>query len=447
MNLGLKEIRGGRVERLGRWLLQPLLPFCFPMASIPKDKTLDATWAFLKEGYRFVGNRCERHASDVFETRLMLRRATFVSGEDAARMFYTPDRFTRRGAIPPTALLSLQDRGSVNTLDGESHRRRKQMFMSLMSPTGIQGLCTLAKEELAARLDDWETQPQVVLHREMEAILCAAACRWCGLSPSEETLARRTKEFSAMIEGAGAVGPRNWRGLMLRSRTERWARQLIESIRTGRLLVPETSAAYAIAMHRDSDGKLLPHATAAVELINVLRPIVAVARYITFAALALFQHPECRARISAGDEPYLEHFVEEVRRFYPFFPVVGGRALVDFEWRGHRFAAGSWVLLDLYGTNHDPRVWDSPELFQPNRFGSGGDRKFSFIPQGGGDVHTAHRCPGEAITVGLVKMATRALVQHMTYEVPEQDLSVPLSRFPTLPRSGFIIANVRRVQS
>lgn len=61
-------------------------------------------------------------------------------GEEATRAFYEPGRFTRRGALPPTALMLLQDRGSVALLDGEAHRQRKAMFMSLMSPAAIARL-------------------------------------------------------------------------------------------------------------------------------------------------------------------------------------------------------------------------------------------------------------------------------------------------------------------
>ena len=53
---------------------------------------------------------------------------------------------------------------------------------------------------------------------------------------------------------------------------------------------------------------------------------------MTFAALALHEHPECRERLRAdADGEDLGWFVQEVRRFYPFFPLVGGRALADFE--------------------------------------------------------------------------------------------------------------------
>jgi fatty-acid peroxygenase len=163
-----------------------------------------------------------------------------------------------------------------------------------------------------------------------------------------------------MIEGAGSVGPRNWCGQLLRARTERWIRDIVEKVRARELDVPEGSTAHVMAWHRGLDGGLLDTEVAAVELINVLRPVVAVARFVTFAALALNEHPECVQKIQA-DEDYLAMFVQEVRRFYPFFPFVGGRVRNAFDWRGCRYTRGTWVLLDLYGTDHDARAWGDPE--------------------------------------------------------------------------------------
>jgi fatty-acid peroxygenase len=57
-----------------------------------------------------------------------------VTGEDAARMFYTPDRFTRVGAMPIITAKLLQDFGSVQMLDGAPFRHRKSMFMTLVAP-------------------------------------------------------------------------------------------------------------------------------------------------------------------------------------------------------------------------------------------------------------------------------------------------------------------------
>lgn len=67
---------------------------------------------------------------------------------------------------------------------------------------------------------------------------------------------------------------------------------------------------------------------------------------------------------------------------------------------------------------------------------------FDFVPQGGGDHYSGHRCAGEWITIELVKVAVRPLVARMDYDVPAQGLRVSLSRMPSMPASGFAIRNV-----
>jgi fatty-acid peroxygenase len=416
-------------------------------ATFPREPGLDHSMALLKEGYRFIGNRCQRYDSDVFETRLVMSRVLCVTGEDAARMFYVPDRFTRRGALPPTALTLLQDIGSAATLDGTAHRHRhrKRMFMSLMTRPALERMDRIAAELWRSRSEAWQRKAQVVLHDEMEDLLCRAVCAWSGIELSEQDAQARTTEFSAMIDGAGSVGLRNARGQMLRSHTERWARGLIEAMRAGTMQAPDDSALAVIASHCDEHGELLPVNVAAVELINILRPTVAVARYVTFAALALHQHPQYREQLSAGSDAALQSFTQEVRRFYPFFPMVGGRALQPFEWRGHLFLPSDWVLLDLYGTNHDPALWEQPNVFRPERFDNWSGNAYTLIPQGGGEHDTSHRCAGEWLTIALLKTLVRELAA-MRYDVPRQNMWIDLSRMPAIPASRFIMTSVRTAQ-
>lgn len=414
------------------------------MTPIPRDPSPDATLALLREGYAFISNRCARLHADAFRTRLLLKPVICTMGEEAAAMFYHPGRFTRRGALPPTALKLLQDEGSAQVLDGEALMHRKRMFMSLMTPERVGELVSAFEEAWQARLTAWVSAENIVLHHEVEQILCAAVCRWAGVPLTEAAVVQRTEEFSSMIEGAGAVGPRNWKGLLLRARTEEWMRSVVEGIRAHHMAVPEDSPAQIVAMYRDPDGALLDSASAAAELINLLRPTVAVARYITFAAHAMYRYDECREKIRGSDN-WLSGFVQEVRRFYPFFPSVGGRALESFEWRGVQIPGDSWILFDIYGTNHDARIWGDPEAFRPERFLDTKISPFSLVPQGAGDPDTGHRCAGERLTVELVRCAARLLAGTMDYDVPEQDLSIDLSRLPAIPKSRFRISRVSRI--
>lgn len=415
------------------------------MPQIPGDKILDSTLAFAYDGYEFVSNRCERYDSDIFQTRLMLQKTICMRGEEAAELIYDNERFKREGGVPRRIKKTLFGEGGVQGKDGETHRRRKEMFMSLMTPEGIQDLVELAANQWNAYLDEWEKREEVVLFYEVREILCRAVCSWVGVPLQESEVKKRSDDFGAMIDGSGAVGLRHWRGRLGRGRAERWISSLVEEVRAGKLEVPEESAFHRIAWYRDPDGELLEERVAAVELLNVLRPTVAVDRYVAFMAHALHEHPEVREKLESDEyNEYEELFVQEVRRFYPFFPFVAALVRHDFEWNGYHFPDGAQVVLDLYGTNHDPDLWEDPNTFRPERFRDWDGSAYNFVPQGGGDHHQHHRCPGEWITIALMKRALRFLTREMTYDVPEQDLDISLTRVPAIPKSRFVMSNVRR---
>lgn len=178
-------------------------------------------------------------------------------------------------------------------------------------------------------------------------------------------------------------------------------------------------------------------------LLNVVRPTTAVAWFVAFAAHALHRWPDNRKRLQADDAAFAAAFVHEVRRFYPFAPFTGGRAAADLTWRGETVPAGGLVLLDLYGQNHDPQLWGDPYTFRPERFLERPVERDELIPQGGGDPSTGHRCPGEGVTIALLEAPSVRLAR-LEYDVPPQDLTIPLRRVPTRPRSGFRITEVRR---
>lgn len=410
------------------------------IAGVPRTPGLDNTLAFLREAYTFVSRRCDRLGSDLFRTRIMLTPVVCMRGAAAARFFYEGDHFTRKGAMPQTTLRLLQDKGSVQSLDGAAHRHRKGLFMSLMTPESVAHTANLLEAHWREALPRWGAAGEVVLLEEMGELITRTACDWAGVPVPEREIPALSHELEMMIAQAGSIRPATLWALHLRRRTERRVRRLVERVRAGEVSSPEGTALSVMARHRDPSGQLLDAATVAVEIINLLRPMVAVRRFIAFAALALHEYPEWRERLLAN-EADLEPFVQEVRRYYPFFPIIGGRAREDLEWGGHRFRKGDWAILDLYGTNHDTRSWEAPDRFRPERFRGWPGDAFTLVPQGAGDFMTGHRCPGEWITIALIKRAV-SLLCAMRYDVPPQDLSIGLDRMPTAPRSGFVMSRV-----
>jgi len=417
--------------------------------ELPEDQSL----AFLREGYPFGHRRFLQHDTDAFRARLLGRRVLFLRGGDAAQFFYGEDRFTRKGALPRSVLHSLQDEGSVQTLDGTAHRVRRGYFLEVLDPSSRGGLAQAFTSAWNAKWDEWTRRARPVsVVTGSGVVLADATLRWLGLGPRCDADARAAESL-AMIDGAGAFGPRNWWGRMLRRRSERWARRVIGGVRSGELDTVPGSPVETLAWYRDADGPL-DEGVAAVELLNLLRPIVAVSRFIGFAALALHRHPDWRVAV-AQDDRNLHPFSQEVRRASPFFPAVGGRATHDTSWQGIDIAADDWVMLDIFATHRDPGRWIDPERFDPTRFGPtagepgepgapGVEAKVlaqspNLVPQGAGSMTGGHRCPGEPATVDLLALATRMLARS-DWEVPDQDLAVDLSRLPALPgRHGMLI--------
>lgn len=402
-------------------------------------KPFDSTIPFLREGYSFISSRCDALGVDLFTSRMALMPITFIRGEEAAGLFYEGDRFTREAAMPPTIQHLLQDKDSVQDLDGAAHARRKQAFLSLMGPEAMERLGSTFEEEWHRVMG--RQSGRIVLHDAAREVLTRTACRWSDVPLAETDVPRLTEELGLMIDQVARFGPANWYAQWRRQGTEKWAADLIERVRSGELSPRSGTALHVFAHYTRGDGEPLGAETAAVELINILRPTLAVARFIVFAAVALHRYPEWRESFASGREEDLEPFVHEVRRFYPFFPAVPGRVLEPFTWRGHRFRERDWVILDLYGTCHDDRLFENPDSFQPERFRGWRweENLNTLVAQGAGRHDDNHRCPGEWSTVELLKRAVR-LLSTADVSVPMQDLSIPLNRFPALPRSGMVLS-------
>lgn len=350
-----------------------------PKPEVPGDRTV----ALLADPYRFISRKCDELGSDGFETRLLLKQTVCIRGPEAAEAFYDPSRFYRHGAMPSPVRKTLLGEGGVQGLDGERHQRRKAMFLALMRPERVSVLGALFARELLRAASYWSASERgtVVLYDELHLPLTRAVCAWAGVPLAEHDADRRASELRALFDSAGSLGPRHLKSRRSRKSVDRWLAGVVEDVRAGRIEPGPESAAVRIATALDADGELLPLPVAAVELANVLRPTVATAVYITLVAHALTLHPEVAAK-TAGDPAYRRAFVQEVRRYYPFFPSLIARARVDFEWNGLAFQKDRKAVLDLYGTNHDERTWTNPERFDPERFLPERDRPFAFIPQG-----------------------------------------------------------------
>lgn len=389
---------------------------------------LDRSTGFGRVGYPYLLGLRRRWHTGTVEVRLFGRRTTVLSGPEGVQLFYNEALMRRHGAIPRPLVRTLFGAGAVHGLDDEEHKHRKATFVRLLTPGAAGEIAAVADEVWRGRSHFCTTDPVRVFDQAVD-VHCAAVCRWAGV-PADAVDRRLGRDLMAIVDGFGSLGPRWLRARRARRRADKWARRLIARVRGGHRKVEPGTALDVIAGATTPDGTLLRARVAGVELINILRPTVAVAYFVAFTAHALREHPELRERLDAAPDEVYEAFANEVRRYYPFVPMLAARVRRSVTFQGRELQRGRRVLLDVYGTLHDAELWDAPERFDMERFRDGSVPDY-YVPQGGGDVATGHRCPGERVAIELIKVAARCMVARPPEDAPET--RIPMNRLPTRP--------------
>lgn len=378
------------------------------LRRVPAVPGWDHSLQFLADPYRFIGRECRRLGSDVVLARLMLQPTLCLTGPRVAELFDDGTRFRRTGV--PAA-------GAERFFDAD--------------PLPIAGLLAQALEQWDRLLPGWCSRPRIVLYAAAQDWLARTACAWAGLPLGAAEAPLRTAQLAALFDNAASGLAAHLRARRARREAESWLAGLVQSHRR-RPVFAEGSPAAVAAGFIDDQGLQLAARAAAAELLNLLRPIVAVSVFVVLAAHALHRHPGWRDALAGGLDDDLQVFVHEVQRFYPFFPPVAAQVCREFVWDGWHFAKGTRVLLDLYGTNHDDRAWPLPHEFRPERFFGAVPGLFEVLPHGAGRAQ-------DPLSLALMKLAARQLAVHLRYQVPLQDLDLQMDRPPALPRDRFIV--------
>ncbi|MCK6066885.1 MULTISPECIES: cytochrome P450 [Microbacterium] len=409
----------------------------------------DDSVSLLTRGYGFGSHiwRRARRGARAVPFRLLGRDALLVRGGEGVELFYDETRVRRHGAMPAFIQQSLFGKDSVHSLDGDEHRHRKATFLDVAyDDAQVARLTPLFEEEWRGELDAWLAGGTRSAYEAAVGAFGRASMRWAGIPGTAAAQTRWATRQAQIVDGFGVpYSPEYLLTLLNRRWSDRHAERLIEAVRSGMLHPAEGTALAEWAAHRDPSGALLPPRVAAVELQNSFRPMIAVSRFVAFAAKELHDRPEWRERIAAesGQRGTLvggelaTMFAQEIRRTAPFVPVLPAWAITDVELDGERLAAGGRVVLDILGTDTDEQSWERPDEFDPERFRGVADYEAltAFVPHGGADPATGHRCPGEKLAIAGLATAIAAL-SDPRIGILDAGLGVNRRRMPTKPASG-----------
>lgn len=133
--------------------------------------------------------------------------------------------------------------------------------------------------------------------------------------------------------------------------------------------------------------------------------------------------------------PYTEMVIKESMRLFPPVPSVGRQAIEDVQIGDYLIEKGTSVGTFWYATQRDPRYWDDPLAFKPERFSLENEAqidRYTYMPFGSG----ARICVGSAFAMMEAHLLLAGIAQHFSLDLlPDVDI-IPQTRVTMYPRDG-----------
>ena len=177
----------------------------------------------------------------------------------------------------------------------------------------------------------------------------------------------------------------------------------------------------------------------------------------TFYLLHL--HPEVGERLAAEAEQvlgtrmpgaedvrtlrYTESVILESMRLYPPAYAIGREAVSDCTIGGFDVPAGATLFVSPWVIQRDPRWFDNPEAFEPDRWADGLEKrlpKFAYFPFGGGP----RLCIGKSFAMMELVLVLACIARRFRLELDPTCKVAPFASITLRPAHGMQMKLVRR---
>jgi cytochrome P450 len=175
---------------------------------------------------------------------------------------------------------------------------------------------------------------------------------------------------------------------------------------------------------RDEAGEAMGDSELRDELVTLLLAgHETTATSVAWAIERLVRHPQKLARltaeIDAGEsDEYLMAVINETLRVRPVVPIVARLLTEELQVGSHLLPAGTRVVPAIYLTNRNPRAYERPTEFLPERFLGSAPETFSWIPFGGG----IRRCIGASFAQLEMKLMLATMLGELAPSVPRRTI-------------------------
>ena len=159
----------------------------------------------------------------------------------------------------------------------------------------------------------------------------------------------------------------------------------------------------------EHDGRPVPHGMAISFIHTFVNAGETTRAHLSFAALALAEHPDQR-RLLVERPELVENAVEESLRYYPLNWSGCRTATQDVEIGGRTIRKGDYVMMAYASANRDEDVWDRPDEFDVTRSFDKDHQTFGY---------GEHSCPGAL----LARTDSRTIHERLLARFPDWELA------------------------
>jgi cytochrome P450 family 110 len=406
--------------------MQPLPP---PVPISLLDK-----WQLVSQPLNFVKRLRQRHgdvavlsiSGDLFIMLLTSEGAAQALSADPSGY----EAFWKAG------FTGLAGSGSLWVLDGERHRRERQLLMPAFHTRGFRGYGDAMRQAARRHADQWRPGQTVrALDTTLDISLDVILRLVFGLPDGGlmddgrrvlRCLFRRMHPvivfFPNMQRGWFPLWARYARA---RAEFDHWVNRCLAQRRAQSAHGEDVLGRMLTA--RYDDGSPLRDADIRDELITILLAgHETTATALAWSLYELGRHPdalrELRVELAAlGPDldpdqvvrlPFLSAVCNETLRLHTLLPEVARVLTAPLDVLGRRLPAGASVSVSVMAIHHDPALYPRPEHFEPRRFIERSYSPFEFLPFGGGH----RRCLGAALSDYEMRISLAEIVSAWSFE-------------------------------
>ena len=141
--------------------------------------------------------------------------------------------------------------------------------------------------------------------------------------------------------------------------------------------------------------------------------------------------------------PYTDRVIKEAMRLYPPVWALVRTAKSDCEIGGYCVPAGATVLMSQWVMHHDPRYYEEPQCFNPDRWldeRTEAAPQYAYFPFGGGP----RSCIGAAFASTEASLVLATIAQKFQIHVDRRSIATPMPTITLRPRDGIRATVTRR---